>query len=656
MSQDTAHHLFVSYSHADRKWLEKLQTHLKGLALHGSPHLDCWDDTRIKAGDRWRDEIETALSRATAAILLLSPDFFASTFIAKDELPQLLEKARSQGLRFFILVLRPCRFGRDPNLGIFQTVHNPDKPLAEMTLSQRDRVLDQLMQALEALPPRITPPAPPDSAQVHISATTTENSYPPVPGQNRTNGAGAPGAPGASVGTPVDLQEIQKRQRKRLRKLKDGFAGKFGTVLWQELDTKFDDLTEGMASSPDAVADCFAKVPAEQAGNLFYALKQACRLTKNLNEAESSLLAELLIHAAMRVVDVSLWCVPELWRNGAPASRACVHALPASSSLLAAVGFAGLHGLTLRMGHGSAPDGVIDLSRMEFDSIVADSVMRALYDEVFKTEARRLNPDEPLTDGRDGKESEVDKLRVRLGELAYNKMVVTIYLRAPALDGQMKQDVLTEVAQTINSRVVLGSSTNDPQLMQAATGVTPGDLLIHVMELLAYTGVASDEVPAPAATADQAVASVRPPPSAPAPAEPEYKYDLFISHASEDKLPFVDGLVEALKINGLNVWYDKEQIGLGDSISARINQGLRESRFGLVVFSQHFLIKPWTGAELESLFAMQLLTGRKRLLPLLHEVTIDQVTAQLPLMADRLSCNTNLGKQEVIRLILNAIR
>ncbi len=79
--------VFISYSHKDKKWLERLQAHLKPLERAGL--VDRWDDTRIEAGDEWRKEIRQALDAARVVVLLVSADFMASDFIAKDELPPL---------------------------------------------------------------------------------------------------------------------------------------------------------------------------------------------------------------------------------------------------------------------------------------------------------------------------------------------------------------------------------------------------------------------------------------------------------------------------------------------------------------------------------------------------------------------------------------
>ena len=115
--------LFVSYCHQDKQWLERLQVHFKALERDGT--IDVWDDTDIKMGDDWDEEIEEGLKGAKAAILLVSADFLASDYIVHEELNVLLE-AEKQGLLILMVILRPCILGE---LSRFQSVNDPARPL-----------------------------------------------------------------------------------------------------------------------------------------------------------------------------------------------------------------------------------------------------------------------------------------------------------------------------------------------------------------------------------------------------------------------------------------------------------------------------------------------------------------------------------------------
>jgi internalin A len=103
---------FFSYSHDDRGWLERLQTMIRPLVRsHG---LRLWDEFQIEPGDKWREEIETALAAAKVALLLVSSDFLASEFVTNSELPQLLTAAEEEGLRILWVPLRPSLVRRTP--------------------------------------------------------------------------------------------------------------------------------------------------------------------------------------------------------------------------------------------------------------------------------------------------------------------------------------------------------------------------------------------------------------------------------------------------------------------------------------------------------------------------------------------------------------
>ncbi len=136
-SQTDRTKLFISYSHADTEWLERLQVHLKPLEREG--RLERWDDTRIAPGEKWHQAIRDAIASAKVAVLLVSADFLASDFIATDELPPLLTAAEQDGAVVLPLILSPSWFERMPRLAQFQSVNPPSKPLIGLTRPDQGR-------------------------------------------------------------------------------------------------------------------------------------------------------------------------------------------------------------------------------------------------------------------------------------------------------------------------------------------------------------------------------------------------------------------------------------------------------------------------------------------------------------------------------------
>ena len=98
--------IFISYSHNDEAWKDRLLTHLGVLEQQGL--LDLWDDHRIGAGEDWYLKIQDAMTRAKVAFLLISSDFLSSNFILQEEVPRLLELREQEGLHLFPVLLRPC--------------------------------------------------------------------------------------------------------------------------------------------------------------------------------------------------------------------------------------------------------------------------------------------------------------------------------------------------------------------------------------------------------------------------------------------------------------------------------------------------------------------------------------------------------------------
>ena len=139
--------IFISYSHSDKEYLDRLLVHMSPLKKQGI--LDLWVDTHLRAGDKWKNEIEKALDRATAAILIISADFLASDFIIENELPPLLKSAEQKGTRIIPLIAKPCRFTRDPNLKHFQSINDPKEALILLDSGGREKILDLLCAEVE---------------------------------------------------------------------------------------------------------------------------------------------------------------------------------------------------------------------------------------------------------------------------------------------------------------------------------------------------------------------------------------------------------------------------------------------------------------------------------------------------------------------------
>jgi hypothetical protein len=133
-------------------------------------------------------------------------------------------------------------------------------------------------------------------------------------------------------------------------------------------------------------------------------------------------------------------------------------------------------------------------------------------------------------------------------------------------------------------------------------------------------------------------------------------YDVFISHATEDKDDIVRPLAKALINEGLRVWYDEFELRIGDSLRRKIDSGLAKSRFGIVALSHSFFAKNWPQYELDGLVTREM-TGEQIILPLWHRITKSEVIAQSPSLADKLARNTSgFTVEEIAREITDVIK
>lgn len=118
-------------------------------------------------------------------------------------------------------------------------------------------------------------------------------------------------------------------------------------------------------------------------------------------------------------------------------------------------------------------------------------------------------------------------------------------------------------------------------------------------------------------------------------------YDFFISHASEDKEKFVRPLAEKLILLGYKVWYDEHSLKLGDSLLSGISDGIKNSKYGVIVLSKNFFIKTWTRKELEALINKEVLFEKNIILPVWLDISAQEIYDFSPLLSDKIAIKTS---------------
>jgi hypothetical protein len=151
--------LFICYARQDNeapdlkdRWLDRFLQFIKPIVRQRE--INVWSDKEIKIGDNWHQKIKNQLDRANAVVLFVSPAFLESDYIANNELPVLLKRAKDKGIPIFQLLLSPCldaetRFKYpDPRTGpeeftfrSIQAANPPSKTLIEMTEAEQNRVM-----------------------------------------------------------------------------------------------------------------------------------------------------------------------------------------------------------------------------------------------------------------------------------------------------------------------------------------------------------------------------------------------------------------------------------------------------------------------------------------------------------------------------------
>ena len=130
--------------------------------------------------------------------------------------------------------------------------------------------------------------------------------------------------------------------------------------------------------------------------------------------------------------------------------------------------------------------------------------------------------------------------------------------------------------------------------------------------------------------------------------------DIFISYASEDRDEIARPLAEALIKKDITVWFDEYELTLGDNLRRKIEEGLKNSRFGITILSHHFFTKRWPQIELDGLFALE--AGSKKILPVWHKISERDIREYSPVLAGRLGISTSKGLEAIVEAVQKAIK
>lgn len=136
--------IFLSYSHKDERWKDKLLTHLSPMRRQGS--INSWDDRQIKAGSQWNDEILKHFNEADVILCLISPDFIDSDYCYQIEAQRALEKRELGQVEVIPILLREVDWKKTP-FHALQVIPRDNKPIASR--ANKDKALAEVAREIE---------------------------------------------------------------------------------------------------------------------------------------------------------------------------------------------------------------------------------------------------------------------------------------------------------------------------------------------------------------------------------------------------------------------------------------------------------------------------------------------------------------------------
>ena len=171
--------IFISYSHKDEIWKDRLQEQLEVLALEG--YFSVWDDRQIEPGDDWFAEIERELNQADVAVMLISASFLRSSFIRTEEIPTLLRRRKQEGIRLIPLILRPCRWQNIEWLKAILGGYRDNVALSGLSEHQQEEALSDLAGKIHDILNPVATKSPPTTEPTIPNPTTSPSTYHPNP-------------------------------------------------------------------------------------------------------------------------------------------------------------------------------------------------------------------------------------------------------------------------------------------------------------------------------------------------------------------------------------------------------------------------------------------------------------------------------------------
>ena len=153
--------IFISYSHKDELWKDRLRPHLE--VLEQLDRIIIWDDRNIDEGATWYPEIEQAMANAAVTVCLVSADYLASDFVIKEEVPVLLGRRERDGMILIPVLLRPCLWKALPWLSAIQMIPRDGKSVAADFKDDWDTVFSKVAERIFKIieDPNYQLPAPP---------------------------------------------------------------------------------------------------------------------------------------------------------------------------------------------------------------------------------------------------------------------------------------------------------------------------------------------------------------------------------------------------------------------------------------------------------------------------------------------------------------